>query len=283
MSYEKDFKKYIDLVERKLKEVLPPPGQHPSALQEPLTYAVLSGGKRFRPVITLAACEACGGKIEDALIPAVSIELIHSYSLVHDDLPALDNDELRRGQPTVHKRFGEAIAILTGDGLLTLAFQVLAGIKPAKKAVDILTEISTAAGTYGMIGGQVADLTTDKADLDLPTLDFINVHKTGKLIRASAVAGALAAEADKNDRERMLKYGEFLGLAFQSVDDLMDGDGYLKIMKAREVRMKVRDLIAKAKKEIRALGVKAENLIRLADVLLDRVPKETDVHAPMDS
>lgn len=282
-KYEKFFKKYLERIEIRLREVLPGPTRDPGSLYEPMAYAVLAGGKRFRPVLTLAACEACGGKLEDALSAAAAIELVHSYSLVHDDLPALDNDDMRRGQPTVHRRFDEATAILTGDALLTLAFEVLADIKPPRKALELVKELSTAAGTYGMIGGQVADLAAGLEDLDLPTLDFINVHKTGKLIRASAVAGAIAAGAGQENRQRMLRYGEFIGLAFQSVDDLLDGDGYLKIMKGREVRMKVRDLIAKAKKEVRGLGKKSENLLRLADVLLARIPKESVANAAMDS
>ena len=283
MSYEKQFQTLIQIIDEKLKKILPLADQAPAALHEAMHYAVFTGGKRFRPVLTLAAAEACGGKLEEALIPAVSIELIHSYSLVHDDLPALDNDDFRRGKPTVHKRFGEALAILTGDALLTHAFQILGEIQPSGRALEILTEISTAAGTYGMIGGQVADLQSLGQDLDLPLLDHINVHKTGKLIRASLVCGALAAGADAENRLRMLHYGELIGLAFQSVDDLHDGDGYLKVMKASEVRDNVRDLIARAKREVRVLGAKADKLMVLADDLLERMPKETQNHAEMDS
>jgi len=280
--YEKVFKKHLDLIEGGLRKVLPGPALHPGSLHEPMAYAVLAGGKRFRPVLTLAASEACGGSPLEALVSAVSIELIHAYSLVHDDLPALDNDDFRRGKPTLHRQFGEAAAILTGDALLTLAFENLASVKPPRKALELLKELSTAAGTYGMIGGQVADLAAQTKDLDLPTLDFINVHKTGKLILASVVAGAIAAGANQKIRRHMHRYGEFIGLAFQSVDDLHDGDGYLKIMKGREVRMKVRELIANAKREVRGLGRKSESLIFLADVLLSRMPKESATHA-MDS
>ncbi len=283
MSYDKTFQPLIQIVDAKLKKILPPAEHAPQTLHEAMHYAVFTGGKRFRPVLTLAAAEACGGKLEDALIPAMSIELIHSYSLVHDDLPALDNDDFRRGKPTVHKRFGEALAILTGDALLTNAFQILGEIRPPERALEILTEVSTAAGTYGMIGGQVADLQSLGQDLDLPLLDHINVHKTGKLIRASAICGALSAGADAENRQRMLHYGELIGLAFQSVDDLHDGDGYLKVMKASEVRDNVRDLIARAKREVRVLGSKADKLMILAEDLLERMPKETQNHAEMDS
>ena len=275
MKYEQYFKSYLDLIEKTLEEVLPSGKLYPGLIHEAMRYAILAGGKRFRPVLALAACSACGGEPEDALIPAASLELIHGYSLVHDDLPALDNDEMRRGKPTCHKRYGEAMAILAGDGLLTLAFQILSRIEPAKKAVQLLSEISTASGTYGMIGGQVVDLQAAKAELNLPLLDYISTHKTGKLIKASAVCGAICAGASREIQQRMRRHGEFLGLAFQSVDDLLDGDGYLKISKAREVRQKVRDLIAKAKKEIRPLGRRAEKLVTLSDFLLKRIPKES--------
>lgn len=277
MKYEVYFKRHISLIENELARVLPPEDHCPSVLHEAMRYAVLTGGKRFRPVLALAACEACGGRPEDALQPAVAIELIHSYSLVHDDLPALDNDEMRRGKPTCHKKFGEAIALLTGDSLLTLAFQILAGAQPSKTARDLVAEISTAAGTYGMIGGQVADLVTNPSELDLPMLDYISIHKTGQLIKASAVAGALVAGASAEKRVHLMHYGENLGLAFQSVDDLLDGDGFLRLMKAREVRQKVRDLIARAKREIRPFGKKGEKLLALADFLLRRMPRDSHV------
>lgn len=283
MKYEESFKDYLGLLESKMKEVLPPADHPPVRLHEAMRYAVLEGGKRFRPVMAFAACEACGGKPEQALIPAVSIELIHSYSLVHDDLPALDNDELRRGMPTLHMKYGEALAVLTGDALLTLAMQLLSGVRPPKLAASLLHEISTAAGSYGMIGGQVADLEAEGRELDVATLDYINVHKTGKLIRTSASAGAMAAGAGRDDRTRLNRYGEFTGLAFQAVDDLLDHDGYLQVMKPGEVKEQVRDLIAKAKREIRPLGKKAGKLIQLADFLLERMPKEALKNVSVDS
>ncbi|MDD5672011.1 MAG: polyprenyl synthetase family protein, partial [Candidatus Omnitrophica bacterium] len=248
MKYETYFRDSITAVDEILQEVLPPEGQRPSILHEAMRYAVFTGGKRFRPVLVLAAAEACGGTVQDALYPAAAIELVHAYSLVHDDLPALDNDETRRGKPTCHKQFGEAIAILAGDGLLTLAFQTLTKVRSARKVQQLLMELSTAAGSCGMIGGQVADLTLAQADLDLPMLDYISVHKTGKLIKASTVFGAISADAGEETKQKLLKFGELLGMAFQSVDDMIDGDGYLKLMKSREVSQKVRDLIAKAKR-----------------------------------
>jgi geranylgeranyl diphosphate synthase, type II len=276
LKYETYFQEHLAAIEQTLEKVLPPSKQYPTVVHEAMRYAVFPGGKRFRPVLTLAACEAVGGKIEDALIPAASIELIHSYSLVHDDLPALDNDTLRRGIPTCHKQYGEAIAILAGDGLLTHAFQILSRLESPQKAVKILEEISTASGTYGMIGGQIADLTVTQ-DLSLPMLDYISSHKTGKLIKACTVSGALAAGASKEALGHMVKYGECIGLAFQFIDDLLDGDGYLRLIKAPEMRQKVRDLIARSKREIRSFGKKAEKLQELADFLLRRLPRGTHV------
>lgn len=273
MKYEAYFKKYLGAIERTLEEVLPPEQQHPPRIHEAMRYAVSGGGKRFRPLLAMLACEAAGADPDHALLPGAAIELIHTYSLVHDDLPALDNDDYRRGKLACHRRFGEAGAVLTGDGLLTLAFQVLARIQPSRVAVQMLEEISTAAGTYGMIGGQVADLDALAKEPDIPLLDYISVHKTGKLIRASAVCGAIAAGASRDIQDRMGKFGEFLGLAFQVVDDLLDGDGYMKLMKSKEVRGKARDLIAKAKREIRPCGRRGDRLQALADFLLKRVPK----------
>ncbi|HXV28112.1 MAG TPA: polyprenyl synthetase family protein [bacterium] len=273
MKYETQFKTFLEAIEKTLHKVLPPENRYPQPLHEAMHYAVFSGGKRFRPVLALAACEACGGDWREALFPAAALECIHSYSLVHDDLPALDNDDMRRGKPTCHKQFGEAMAILAGDSLLTYAFEILSRVKPVQKAARLISELSTASGTYGMIGGQAADLIAGPSGLDLPMLDYISVHKTGKLIKASAVMGALAASATPENLERMLKYGESIGLAFQSIDDLLDGDGYLRIVKPREMRQKIRDLVAKAKREIRPLGKKAEKLQALADFLLERMPR----------
>lgn len=277
MKYEAYFKSHLKLIEKTLKRVLPPVEAFPHDLHEAMHYSVFPGGKRFRPVLTLAACEAAGGRIEDALLPAAALELIHCYSLVHDDLPALDNDEMRRGKPSCHKKFGEAMGILTGDALLNQAYHLLAAVQPSSKAVELLAEISTAAGSYGMIGGQVADLSASSGGLDLPRIDYISIHKTGKLIKASAVCGAIAAQADPKTRARLFKFGECLGLAFQVVDDLQDGDGYSRMMKTSEIRQKARDLIASAKREIKPLGSKAKKLQMLADFLAARIPKRNYV------
>ncbi len=272
MKYEKIFKSYLTLVEKKLKGILAGDALRTSRLSEAMRYTVFTGGKRFRPVLTMAVCEACGGDLKEVLIPAVAIELIHTYSLVHDDLPALDNDDTRRGKPTCHKKFGEDIAILTGDALLTLAFELIAQIQPPEKAVGILREVSKASGAEGMIGGQIADLEAQEKSPDLAALDFISCNKTGQLIKASALVGALAAGASDNMLKSMTRYGEFIGLAFQVVDDILDRDGYLKVISKAEASEKAYVLIDCAKHEAQEIGKKAKNLVLLADFLLERIP-----------
>lgn len=277
MKYESYFQRDLSWIEEGLEQALPPSTQYPDVIHEAMRYACFPGGKRFRPVLTLAACEACGGDPKDAVLAAVAVELIHSYSLVHDDLPSMDDDDTRRGKPSCHKRFGESVAILTGDGLLTLAFQILSHIRPAKKAVRLVEEVSTASGTYGMIAGQVAELGATRDNFNLPMLDYINIHKTGKLIKASAFCGAIVAETSKTDEDRISRYGEYLGLAFQSIDDLVDGNGYARLIQAKEIRQKARDLIAKAKRLVRPLERKGQKLIVLADFLLQRIPRRSHV------
>lgn len=272
MTYEKHFKRHLTLIEKELRRLLRVHQARPLSIHRAMQYAAFTGGKRFRPVLALSVCEACGGKPKDAVLAALAIELIHTYSLVHDDLPALDNDAMRRGKPTCHKKFGEANAILAGDALLTLAFEWIAGIRPVERAVGILREISTAAGTRGMIGGQVADLESPSKKKTLAQHDFISRYKTGALIRVSAVAGAMAAGATRRSLEAMTLYGECLGLAFQVVDDILDGDGYCKVMSAAAAKAKAVCLIEQATKEVRGFGEKARPLVFLADFLKARIP-----------
>lgn len=213
-------------VDRVLDENLPPADTPPAVIHEAMRYALLGGGKRIRPILALAAAEACGAAIDDVAVPAAALELIHTYSLVHDDLPALDDDDLRRGRKTTHVVFGEAMAILTGDALLTEAFvwlarplQVLGGIKQLRA----IAEVATAIDARGMIGGQVADIiTTGTGEASAELLDFIHRNKTGKLLTASVVLGGILAGADEARIAALRAYGEAMGLAFQIVDDLLD-------------------------------------------------------------
>ena len=265
MTYEQYFKRQLGFIERELRKLLLAHQARPLSIHKAMQYAAFTGGKRFRPMLALAACEACGGKSREAILAALAIELIHTYSLVHDDLPALDNDAMRRGKPTCHKKFGEANAILAGDALLNLAFETIAGIRPAEKAVRILGEISTASGTHGMIGGQVADLEIPVRKKTLAGHDFISRYKTGALIRVSAVAGAVAAGASAGEIKAMTRYGECLGLAFQVVDDILDRDGYCEVMSVKTATEKATRLIAQSKNAVRMFGSKTKDLVFLAD------------------
>ena len=262
-----------------MKRFLPRASAYPPLVHEAMHYAVLGGGKRFRPRVVLAACEAVGGHPHEALLPACAVEMIHAYSLVHDDLPALDNDDTRRGKPTCHKQFGEAIAILAGDALLTHAFQLLGQVRPAEKAIALVRELSQAAGTEGMIGGQVADILLAQngksQSLDLSTLDDISRHKTGRLIQASAVLGAIAGTDSSAKIRRIQRFGEALGLAFQVIDDIMDGDGYLQVIQPDQARRKAEVLLQQAKQEAASFGKRGTRLIELADFLLNTVPENT--------
>ena len=272
MNYENYFKRHLKFIEQELRRLLLSHQARPLSIHKAMHYAAFTGGKRFRPVLALAACEACGGKPRAVTLAALAIELIHTYSLVHDDLPALDNDDMRRGKPTCHKKFGEANAILAGDGLLNLAFETIARIKPSDRALRILGEISTASGAHGMIGGQVADLEIPAHKKTLGVHDFISRYKTGALIRVSVVAGALAAGASSGKIKAMARYGECLGLAFQVVDDILDQDGCCEVMSVEVAIKKAMRLIGQAKSSVKLFGRKAQDLIFLADFLEKRIP-----------
>ncbi len=246
-----------------------------------MRYSVLGGGKRFRPLVVLAACEGVGGSAKEAILPASAVEMIHAYSLIHDDLPALDNDEIRRGKPTCHKQFGEALAILAGDALLTQAFRLLSEAQPAQKSVALIRELSEAAGTLGMIGGQVADIlisTNGKNNpLNISSLDYISRYKTGRLIEASAVLGAIMGTSSVAKLKRIRRFGRSLGLAFQVIDDIMDGDGYLQVMHSDDAKKKAEDLIQQAKQEAASFGSRGKHLLELADFLLNTINQTSNV------
>lgn len=214
----------LQLVDAALERLLPSALTPPSSIHEAMRYSVFAGGKRIRPILCLEAARIFSPDITPALHPACAIEFIHTYSLIHDDLPALDNDDLRRGKPTCHKKFGEAIAILAGDALLTLAFETI-GAAPVSSdlRVKMLAEISSSAGTVnGMVGGQVADLEAEGKGVGPETLEYIHRSKTAALIRASVTAGALCAGAPGEDVARLRHFGETVGWAFQVMDDILD-------------------------------------------------------------
>jgi len=218
-------RKYLEIVEATLDEVLPGEVERPKELSAAMRYAVGTGGKRIRPVVCLAAAEAVGGRAEDAKYPAAAIELLHNYTLVHDDLPAMDNDVERRGKPTVWKRYGEANAILTGDALQALAFRVAA--QSPRNAAEIVKVLGDKG--VGVVQGQVEDVEREKGigsrekgvGVDIP---FIYEHKTADLFMAAAMMGALAGGGDAEQVEKLRQFGLNLGLAFQYEDDLLDGD-----------------------------------------------------------
>jgi geranylgeranyl diphosphate synthase type II len=221
-----------------LERLLPPASQYPTSIHRAMRHSVFAGGKRLRPILCVEAGRMIAATMEttslstrsDGSFPAgidevgAALEMLHTYSLIHDDLPALDNDDLRRGRPTCHKAFGEAIAILAGDALQTLAYEVLSQIKcPAESCVAIIREIAHATGTIdGMIGGQVVDLEAEHKKPDLATLEYIHRSKTAALITASVVSGGRYAGATATDISRLRTYGQSIGLAFQIVDDVLD-------------------------------------------------------------
>jgi len=218
--YEEDLQE----VDAALDRLLPLASARPASIHEAMRYSVFAGGKRVRPILCLESARIFGAGAAPALHPACAIEFIHTYSLIHDDLPALDNDDLRRGKPTCHKKFGEAIAILAGDALLTLAFATIAASPvPAERRAEIVAEVAASAGTVdGMVGGQVADLEAEGQGGGPELLEYIHRSKTAALIRAAITSGALCAGAPVDDVARLRRFGDTIGWAFQVTDDILD-------------------------------------------------------------
>ena len=211
-------------VDAALAARLPPDTTRPPLLHQAMRYSVMAGGKRLRPVLCLAACEAVGAASDAALLPGLAIEILHTYTLIHDDLPCMDDDDLRRGKPTCHVKFGEATALLAGDALLTLAFEWLAEARtPAPHAPALLAlELARATGSQGVIGGQVEDLAAEGQPADAARLDYIHRHKTAALIRAAVRMGGLCGGATPAQLDALTRYGEASGLAFQIADDILN-------------------------------------------------------------
>lgn len=217
-------KQQKELIEKALDQSLPL--GKPEKIYESMRYSLLAGGKRLRPILCLATCEMLGGNPNTAMPTALALEMIHTMSLIHDDLPSMDNDDYRRGKLTNHKVYGEDIAILAGDALLSYAFEYIAahttGI-PAEKVLEIIVRLGKTVGAEGLVGGQVLDLESEgKTDIDAETLSFIHTHKTGALLETSVVSGAILAGAESSDIERLSVYAKNIGLAFQIVDDILD-------------------------------------------------------------
>lgn len=280
-----DFDGYLD-------KLLPPENEQPPTIHRAMRYSVFAGGKRVRPILALAAGESVGGDRETLFHLGSAIEMMHTYSLIHDDLPALDNDDLRRGVPTCHKMFGEAIAILAGDALLTRCYQILTempGLSDTAR-LAIVREIAFATGTVeGMIGGQVVDLESEGKTIDPALLEYIHRSKTGALLTASVRCGAIAAQADDRQLRSLSEFGRKIGLAFQIVDDILDitecseklgktAGKDEKVKKAtypalygiEKSRAKARELITAAIADIDALGERAGALRSIARFVFER-------------
>lgn len=270
------------LIDGALERWVPGENEFPPLVHQAMRYSLFAGGKRLRPILALAAAEAVGGRMVDALPLACSLELIHTYSLIHDDLPAMDNDDLRRGKPTCHKIFGEALAILAGDGLLAEAFHLLtrpdlmSDISP-KRRLRAIHQVAQAAGSLGMIGGQVMDIAVQGREVDAHLLEYIHSHKSGALITASVGAGAIIGGASAREYKALIGYGEKLGLAFQVIDDLLDVQG-----EEEKIGKAVRKDQAKGKATYPALfGIaesrrQAEDLVRQALIFLKPLNRQAN-------
>lgn len=280
------------LVEEFLDTFVPAEDAVPETISRAVRYSLFAGGKRLRPILVLAAAEAVGGLVEDALPAAAAFEMIHTYSLIHDDLPAMDDDSLRRGKPTSHVVFGEAIAILAGDALQTHAFRVLSegesGI-PAERRLRAVALLADAAGASGMVGGQVADLEAEGQPVSSDSLEFIHRHKTGALIHAASEVGAVVGGGSDDQIAHLASYGENIGLAFQIIDDILDVTGsaetlgksagkdekagkatYPHVHGIQNAQERASELVARALDELAPLAERAEPLSRLAQRILDR-------------
>ncbi|HTZ17483.1 MAG TPA: farnesyl diphosphate synthase [Dissulfurispiraceae bacterium] len=298
-AYLKDKKALVDaFLDSYLSSPFPP-----RILHDSMAYSLTAGGKRIRPVLCLAAYEACGGKAEDVVAQATALEFIHTYSLIHDDLPAMDNDDLRRGKPTNHKVFGDAMAILSGDALLTEAFYLLShpvaaaqkrenggfDSKSCAQLLRVIHEVAFASGAKGMVGGQAQDLLSENSEPDVMTLSYIHEHKTAALIAVSVRMGGILAGCNEELIERLDRYGEDIGLAFQVIDDILDVEGetevigkpkgsdekknkmtYPRLFGIDESRRKAKELIGSAIDSLSVFDEKAEPLRAIARYLYDR-------------
>ncbi len=292
ISLEEYLKTRQAVIDRALDGYLPAKGGPSAEIREAMRYTLFAGGKRLRPVLCMASAEAVGGSAETVLPVACAIEMIHTYSLIHDDLPAMDNDDYRRGKPSSHRIFGEGVAILAGDALLTEAFCLLSeknpGVSP-ETGLSIIHEIATAAGFQGMVGGQVADLRAEGAEVEMEQVQYIHTHKTQALITVSIRAGALISGVGEDDLNSLSKYGQKMGLAFQIADDILDIEScrevlgkdtgsdegrskatYPALIGIEESREETRRLVESALSEIRRFGERADPLRMIARFIAER-------------
>ncbi|MGN7891366.1 (2E,6E)-farnesyl diphosphate synthase [Bacillus sp. 22475] len=267
--------------------------QCPNVLREAMAYSLEAGGKRLRPLLLFATLQAFGKERNLGVGAACALEMIHTYSLVHDDLPCMDNDDLRRGKPTNHKVFGEAMAVLAGDGLLTYAFQVIMAYEQkeisAEKKVRLVLELAKAAGPEGMVGGQVADMEAEGKRLTIGELEYIHKHKTGKLLEFAVLAGAILSDATEEQEEKLLTFAKYIGLAFQIRDDILDVEGteeeigkpigsdlsnekstYTTLFTVDRAKDILEETIAEAKGAISSLQLQDEYLLSICDLIAKR-------------
>lgn len=231
MEIKRYLKEKKEIVDSALERCFPRETESPTTIHKAIRHSLFAGGKRIRPILAIAAFEATGGKGNEILPYGCALEMIHTYSLIHDDLPGIDNDDFRRGKPTCHKAFGEAIAILAGDALLTEAFKLMTD-RPDRHhrldeslILDIVNKVAQAAGILGMVGGQAVDIESEGREVDLPTLQYIHTHKTGALILVSIQIGAMLGGAREETLKALTHYGERVGLAFQIADDILNVEG----------------------------------------------------------
>ena len=286
--------KWNKLLNEQLETLFSDQQCEPFELYKIMSYSLTSGGKRIRPILCIAGCESVKGNPEDALIPACAIECIHSYSLIHDDLPAMDDDDLRRGKATSHKVFGEASAILSGDGLLTKAFELLSSnaMKEkygTEKLIDSISLLSSAAGPSGMVGGQYLDIKSDSIQVDSKYLDQMHFLKTSELIRASVCIGGILGGANVEQQKALSDFGRYIGLAFQIVDDILDFEGdeellgkpigsdlasgkvtYLSLYGIEKSKEIANSTLEKALDFLKIFGNDAETLVALAKFIVYR-------------
>ena len=279
------------LVDKALGRFLPKTTVKPATLHKAMRYSLFAGGKRLRPILALAAAEACGGAIDAALPHACAVECIHTYSLIHDDLPCMDDDDLRRGRPTNHKVFGEGVAVLAGDALLTIAFEILSHAKPTRRydMTSLIRELSAAAGSRWLIAGQVLDLEGEGKPTSPKDLKFIHQSKTAALLTASIRLGAMSADAPEAKLQALTDFGQALGLAFQVIDDILDvtqtseklGKSAGKDVAAQKAtypaifglersRAEAHRLTQAARDAVKPFGKNSAALLALADYLLNR-------------
>jgi len=281
------------LIERALASTVSPHGGLEARLLEAMRYSLLDGGKRLRPILALASCEAVGGSIDDAINYACALEMIHTYSLIHDDLPIMDNDDLRHGKPTNHKVYGDAIATLAGDALVTDAFAVVARTSFAKKhpevVLEVVAELSDAAGSRGMVSGQVIDLLGEGCTMNLEQLEYLHSKKTGALFQAGVVGGGRLGGATSLQLDSLSKYARALGLCFQVVDDLLDVEAsteqmgkrtnkdqaagkntYPALLGVEHSRQLAHDLEGRAQRALSSFDHRAEPLRAIASFVVER-------------